>query len=201
MNLFELNQRERGYITNRYKEDHPDLGRIYKWLNKRGFKEIGNGFYSHVLAHSKRDYVVKLSKISDIHYLRYATWAQDNWQHNPLLPPIHDIWRTGGMFLVVMDKLIPNDDSHIDSLIDHAIKSVRDGRQDWTPLQRLTDWINDRAFELNYPEHAEWARRNFDHLLEFTTFIAEQGMPLDLHKGNIMRNPQTRQFVITDPVG
>ena len=156
-------------------------------LRKAGFKQIGSGAYSKVLAHPQvTDLVVKVV-LNDPAYLE---WAKVSLQHqgNPWFPRIHSMsvhreskWDTYGV--VVLEKLKPFN-----------------GGNGGVESNRVATLIED----LSWNNRAKVAEKYFKldpDLLECVKVLSKLGRKYsgDYHGGNCMLRGGV-QVVVTDPV-
>ena len=67
MRLFELDDSERGHVTQSFEEPNIDAGarKLHEWLLSRGFEEGGAGGYAVVYFHPNRPYMIKVAKQPD----------------------------------------------------------------------------------------------------------------------------------------
>ena len=206
MRLFELDDSERGHVTQSFEEPNIDAGarKLHEWLLSRGFEEGGAGGYAVVYFHPNRPYMIKVAKQPDKNYLAYANFARYYYQTNPLLPAIYDIWSKNDYFLVVGEKLnsargkVPSPFIELTSY--YLFAGVKRLAKDPNHVFSLEDLIRQMpGWRQNLKaDRQAWFANNKTNLQAIIKFIANQRAMIDMHIGNIMM--RGNEIVFTDPV-
>ena len=163
-------------------------------LNKRGYKSIGDGLYSEVFGHPKKNRVYKvIYKCDDDAYLDYAKKIKG--MDNPYLPKIHSIeegFKDDVQAVVVIEKLERMD-------IMRANKSVSKAfSKDVSGCKGFGVTIYKRELEDTFKSTA---CKKLKEAIQIILEVAEDWL-LDLHDDNYMFRKTNGKFqlVFSDPV-
>lgn len=181
---------------------------LKRWLRKNGFELLGDGFFAEAWAFPNHKRILKISKIQDQCWIRYAKWLMEASRRNPHLLRVDWVKqykctkKPQKYFLAVMERLKPfryNEFAQLNEE-DHMILYYRDLLPDDIPylekmnLQRLSK-------EYTEEDHARIRRSKLYKTLTGVRKIAgtDGKCSFDLHNENIMWRPSTKSVVVTDP--
>lgn len=161
-------------------------------LKKRGFKEIGYGYYSSVLHKEGSNKVIKVSKNMDT-WPEYVEWCQSKGWDGKIGPKVFSLKTIKGkrkdFYVAVIEKL------------DKTLVGVKN-KHPLALVPMLADWAlesdNDTAKDLTdllVPGYGEFARQ----LTRDFEIKGKKAYRLDLHKGNWMLRVDG-SIVLNDPL-
>lgn len=204
-------------ITNNWKS-YDD---IINFLEKRGYKLIGSGFYSLVFAKPNSKYVIKLSKIYDGCYLKFVDYVLKQ-KRNPYLPKIlflrtYNDRNKRKLFVTAIEKL-----KRFYAIEKMNLWTVRDlPKLAWLslitrhvqPYFREEFWdiyrqIDNSSYIANRSEIIDQYAKKFKSSLMARTYEqikkelvnSKTGCGFDIHDNNIMYRPGKNELVFTDPI-
>lgn len=154
-------------------------------LLKRGFREIGSGAYSTVLAKPGSDRVVKVLRRDLDAWGEYVHWATTAGFAGSFAPKVYSFKLYSGFYVAIMERLGRCIDCHADE----GIKTLFN-------LGSRYPWDVDQSKE------AKSLNPQFHHfMIEFRKRF--EGYNLDLHGGNWMtteNNSGDTRLVLVDPI-
>lgn len=74
-------------------------------LEKRGFKELGQGCFSRVYAKPGCDKVIKVSYNNDMGWVAFVLWAQRSKYHSPHVPKLYSLKFHKDFYVAVIERL------------------------------------------------------------------------------------------------
>lgn len=159
-------------------------------LRKRGYDELGEGFYSAVFGKPGSSKVIKVChRANHDAYPLFAEWAHKN--PSPFLPVVHSFKRFETFYVVVLDRLEKTVRETDDDLgYKHATAHFEKYMKGRIPKSPISEAMIGAAFGF-FPglrELLDAMRKEFDGQANF-----------DMHEENWMVS-STGQLVITDPV-
>ena len=197
---------------------------IRHFLAKEGYKELGSGAFGEAWAKPRSKFVIKISRREDECYLRFAHWAMKQ-KNNPYIPKIKFLKTYRGR----AEEIDGSDDAKLFITAIERLNELREDYKlkdfTWTHRQLpMLAWMShtlqkgefDNQFIETYKntfpnvEPAQMVRdmRKYNEKFKSSKmartyneirmmFATTCGM--DLHLGNMMMRPGTKQIVFTDP--
>jgi len=151
-----------------------------KALQKRGFKELGEGAFCLVYGHPDKDFVYKFTGDDvDVAWLEYAKLCRTTHKDNPFAPKIHWVRETEWGFIAKIEKL------------DKTICQLHANDKNRRLYHRVRRFKNSAATQHELADE-------FPDLAHLMEDIHALGYHVDLHDENVMIKDD--RFVITDPV-
>jgi hypothetical protein len=174
---------------------HQGLRSLYPEIKKR---RMSSGAFSEVFHDpNHNDRVIKVT--NDPAYMKYIRWCQKQVD-NPFVPKVYDVKRIyvnwagedRWVHVISLEKL-----RHIPSNRVHKL----------CPTLHKNGAENLYTAEYTHPDalfFKDWKRlaktTKDPHLKKLLKYITVVNAEIDLHEGNIMIRPSTKQYVFTDPL-
>lgn len=184
---------------------HLSPDRLIKWLEKRGWTQLGRGAYSTVLSKKGTDQVIKIGRRRDA-WPEYVAWAKEAGYAGTFAPNVHamKLYGDGSWYVARMDKLDgtisdlqwKREKAKLISNNRYEISAILSGRNKLLPEQRTSDILDERLDMVR----ADFIDEKFPGLIKFAKdFHARfKEDDIDDHLANWMMKGD--QVVLTDPL-
>lgn len=188
------------------------------WLKKNGFEQKGSGKFGAAFIKPGYNRIVKLSKIEDKCWIKFAKWAlsvtsQPNLPNIPWMKTYTDN-RGQTFFLAVVEKLRPFDQVAINNTADLTGLVYLYLYEDWFDADPKLEKRFEKEGLINADDTDYstirrrlfyWLRNAKDGKRFILTLRAAQnratgGCTYDMHDGNIMYRPSNKRIVVIDPL-
>ena len=218
MRLFQLTEAsifdERALIKTQWNSPNQLMG----WLRKNGFQQKGSGKFGAAFVKPGYNRIIKISKIEDKCWIKFAKWAMSTTNHPslPNIPWVKTYRNDHGQqfFLAVVEKLRPFDQVAINNTVDLPGLVYLYLKEDWFDADpRLEKRFEKEGIIRADDEDYDTIRRRLFYYLRtakngkrfILTLRAAQnratgGCSYDMHEGNLMYRPTDKRIVIIDPL-
>lgn len=186
------------------------------WLKKNGFQQKGSGKFGAAFVKSGYNRIVKISKIEDKCWIKFAKWtlAVTNQPSLPNIPWVKMYRDSNGtqFFVAVIEKLRPFDQVAINNTVDLPGLVYLYLNEDWFDADPKLEKRFESIIKRDDRDYSTIRRRLFYFLRNakggkrfILTLRAAQkratgGCTYDMHDGNLMYRPSDKRIVVIDPL-
>ena len=186
-----------GFMYRNFDNESVDRQHLISHITNEGIRVLGSGAFSIVYAWQGT--AIKITHDPNDKWIEYARYAQENWQSNPMLPKVFDLYELHGWCVARMELLEDADITHSVGMFD-VVKAVR------SPVFGLMNPTRKRKCERIEAYLRKWfdmrwvGHYNRTHLANIVLWMAGKGskVNIDCHGKNWMQ--RDKQLVLTDPI-